>query len=236
MATQAGFVGRIGNMIHYKMGDRYFTRAAPKKGKQTRGTKKRAGEFGTASTIGRIIRESLHAIIFVRSDRRMQNKLVSTIFEWLTVVNHQKASPTNQPDFDNFKFSPDSPGMSRRWQIKCDVSIPTPGLIKLSIPSFIPNEAFVMPEDTAEIVCRIASVSVDVENKKVVDKAINEIRYKPDANKVAAHQIFQEVDMPPGSLLVTGMSLEFLVRKYHRIDPTNEKAFKPSQIILTAYH
>ena len=45
--------GRIDNPICYKVGDKYYIRTAPDKVKQTRATKKRAGEFGKASRLGK---------------------------------------------------------------------------------------------------------------------------------------------------------------------------------------
>ena len=39
MATQMGMTGRIGNMVHYKMGDKFYTRSLPRKYKQTKANK-----------------------------------------------------------------------------------------------------------------------------------------------------------------------------------------------------
>ena len=44
MGSQGGFIGRIGNVIHYKMGDKDYTRSVPKKYKQTKGTKAKSIE------------------------------------------------------------------------------------------------------------------------------------------------------------------------------------------------
>jgi hypothetical protein len=236
MATQAGFVGRIGNIVHYKMGDKYFSRARPSKYKQTKATKIKSSLFGMASTIGSIIRQSLGSVIFEPTDRKMQNSLVSEIFQWLQIARHQNASPSNQPGLICFKFSPASPMLSNRWKVKLDISSPNPGKIQISIPSFIPKSAFVMPEGTVEIICRMVSVVIDVENKKETGTAKNEIRYTLDRNKVPAQDIFQEIATPKGCLLITGMSVEYIVQSYQRTKSTKDKAFQPSQIIHCAYY
>ena len=85
MATQSGIIGRIGNTIYYKMGEKYYMRSAPRKYKQTKATKAKATEFGKASGIGRIIRENLSNVIFNADDRNMQTKLVGTIFSWMQI-------------------------------------------------------------------------------------------------------------------------------------------------------
>src|SRR5579864_786088 len=96
MATQSGITGRIGNTIYYKMGEKYYMRAAPRKYKQTSATKARATEFGKASGIGRIIRENLSAVIFNPDDRNMQTRLVGKIFSWMQIKQMPSSSGHSQ--------------------------------------------------------------------------------------------------------------------------------------------
>src|SRR5580700_5609189 len=139
MGSQMGYTGRIGNIIHYKMGDKYYTRSAPRKYKQTKGTKAKSSEFGMASTIGRIIRENLESVIFDTNDRKMQTRLVGEIFTWLQLARHEPASPETQPALDQFKFSSESPNLANRWTAKFKVNSPASGQIQIAIPSFIPK-------------------------------------------------------------------------------------------------
>jgi hypothetical protein len=232
-----GYSGRIGNVVHYKMGNKFYSRSAPRKYKQTKGTKEKSSEFGMASTIGRVIRENLEAVIFETTDRKMQTRLVGEIFNWLQLARHQPASAINQPIFlDRFHFSSESPSLSARWKLKFEVSSPASGQIQIAIPSFIPISAFKAPASTAAVVCRIASVVIDVENKKEIGSAQNEISYTLDQNEVAAQNIIQELPMPAGSLLVTGMCLEYIVVRQQRRVPTNDKLFKPSEIIYAVHN
>src|SRR5882757_8182548 len=108
MGSQGGFIGRIGNVIHYKMGDKYYSRSLPRKYKQTKGTKAKSAEFGMASTIGRLIRGNLKPVIFDTGDRKMQTRLVSEIYSWLQYARHQPASVATQPQFGVFRFSTES--------------------------------------------------------------------------------------------------------------------------------
>jgi len=54
--------------------------------------------------------------------------------------------------------------------------------------------------------------------------------------KVAAQNIIQELPVPAGSLLVTGICLEYFVVRQQNTVPTKDKLFKPSQIIYTVYN
>jgi hypothetical protein len=83
MATQMGMTGRIGNVVHYKMGDKFYTRSLPRKYKQTKATKAKSSEFGMASTIAMLIRQNLGEVIFDPTDRKMQTRLVGEIYTWL---------------------------------------------------------------------------------------------------------------------------------------------------------
>ena len=232
MGTQMGMIGRIGNVVHYKMGDKFYTRSLPRKYKQTRRTKAKSSEFGMASTIAMLIRQNLGAVIFEPTDRKMQTRLVGEIFTWLQNARHEPASAETQPTLDQFQFSAGSPILANRWTAKFKVSSPTPGQIQISIPSFIPKTSFKSPPGTGAVICRIASVVIKVESKEEIGNTQNEIIYKLDRNKVEAQNIIQELPMPKGTLLVTGMCLEYFVDRYKRTVPTNDKLFKPSQIIF----
>jgi hypothetical protein len=79
-------------------------------------------------------------------------------------------------------------------------------------------------------------VVIDVEKKKEIGTAQNEISYMLDQKKVAAQDIIQELPMPGGSLLITALCLEFCtIRTYQKVQ-TNDKLFKPSQIIYAVYN
>jgi hypothetical protein len=236
MGTQMGVTGRIGNVVHYKMGDKFYTRSLPRKYKQTKGTKAKSSEFGMASTIGMLIRQNLDTVIFEPSDCKMQTRLVGEIYTWLQNARHEPASNDNQPKLDHFFFSSDSPGMSSRWKVNYEVSKPATGQIQIAIPSFIPKSAFRTPAGASAVICKIASVVIDIENKEELGSDKNEISYELDQNRVPAQKIIQELPMPAGSLLITGMCLEYIVNRQQRTVPTNDKLFKPSQIIYAVYN
>jgi hypothetical protein len=235
MGSQGGFIGRIGNVIHYKMGDKYYTRSAPRKYKQTKGTKAKSIEFGMASTIGKVVREGLEPIIFATDDRKMHTRLVGQIYTWLQTARNKPASDDTQPNFNLFQFTTGNPSLSARWNIALKVSKISPGQIQIAIPSFIPKSAFRAPASASSVTCRIASVVIDIEKKMEIGRAQDEINYTLDQKKVEAQKIIQELTMSPGSLLVTGMCLEFFTTRMHQKVLTREKLYKPSHIIYAVH-
>ena len=235
MGSQMGYTGRIGNVVHYKMGDKFYSRSLPKKYKQTKRTKAKSAEFGMASTIAKLIRNNLGAVIFNPADRTMQTRLVGEIYTWLQVARRRPASDTTRLTLDRFRFSK-SPALSSRWRVYYEVSIPTGGQLQIAIPSFIPKAAFIAPANATGVVCKLASVVIDVENKEKLGNANSEITYTLDQNKVSARDIIQELPMPKGSLLVTGMCLQYFVDRHKNIVQTEDKVFQPSQIIYSVYN
>jgi len=236
MGSQGGFIGRIGNVIHYKMGDKYYTRSLPKKYKQTKGTKAKSIEFGMASTIGKVIREALQPIIFETDDRKMHTRLVGQIYSWLQIARHNPASAFTQPDLKYFKFTTGNPSLSARWQIDLKKSSPSPGLIQIVIPSFIPVTAFRSPVKASSVTCIFASVVIDVENKKEIGRAVDEISYTLNQYKVASQKIIQELHVPPGSLLITGLCVQYFTNRMNQKVPTTEKLYRPSEIIYAVHN
>ena len=166
----------------------------------------------------------------------MQTRLVGEIYTWLQYARHQPASIETQPNFIFFKFSTGNPCLSARWLVKLKVNKPAAGQIQIVIPSFIPKSAFRAPAKANSVTCRIASVVIDVENKKEVGNAQNEVSYTLDRKKVAAQKIIQELPMPAGSLLITALCLDFFSTKNQLRIPTNDKLYKTSQVIYAVHN
>jgi len=163
MASQMGYQGRMGNVIHYKMGDKYYSRSAPKKYEQTDATKARAKVFGRASSIGALLRKNLSSVIPNSSDRKMQSRLVAEIFSWLQLVGNRPAAENNQPSFDFlFSLNSEAPRLSSRWNVKVQVTNPSPDILQISIPAFIPNQAIKAPPNAVEVICKIATTIIAI--------------------------------------------------------------------------
>ena len=88
--------GRIGPVIHYQVGNKYYMRSMPRKFRQTRATKARATEFGQASTIGASIRRILAPVISEEPDLKTRGRLVGVVFNWL---QGHKLKQENKSDF-----------------------------------------------------------------------------------------------------------------------------------------
>ena len=214
MASQMGYRGRIGNVIHYKMGDKFYSRSAPVKYEQTDASKASAKVFGKASSIGALIRKGLGSVIPNASDRKMHGRLVAEIFTWLQIVQDRPAAKNNQPKFDFlYSLNSEAPELSSRLNVEVRVLNPTPGMLEIWVPAFIPKQAIIAPPEAIEVICRIATTVIDIKNIKMLGKYKAEIIYSLDDNEAPGQTIPIELPMPAGSLVVTGLSLVYAVDK-----------------------
>jgi hypothetical protein len=236
MASQSGYRGRIGNVIHYEMNGKFYTRSAPKKFTQTDATKARAKEFGKASTIGSVIREEMDSIIFEPANRKMQTKLVKEVFSWLQVARDAGTSDEYQPkSLVGFDFSPESPGLKRRWKMNSPIIHSLPGQLQIIIPTLTPKKSFQAPAHTADVVCKIATVVIDVENKTELYSYTKDLIFPYNDMEVAGQTIIQELPPPNKFLILTGIAIEYLVIEYKNKKGTTDKMYQPSEIVHAMY-
>ncbi len=236
MGTQTGITGRIGNVIYYKMGGKYYMRAAPRKYKQTKETKARAKEFGRASTLGSIIRMEMGSLIFNPGNRKMQTQLVAQVFDWLQRINSQP--PYNQPqkDFIEFNFSPGNPGLASRLLVPIGITMDSPVELQIALPALIPRESFRAPARTADIVCKIATVVIDPVNLKKIFASVNENIFHFDNIPVAAQTISTTLPTDAGKILVlTAMALEYHLTKARSGSPVIDIKDTPAQMVHAVF-
>jgi hypothetical protein len=82
MAKQQGpnyFVGKLGNLIGYRIGDQYFVRSMPEKVHQSKATQKASQDFGIASKAGKLVRHAIQNRLDIPSDGTVTNRLNTTL-------------------------------------------------------------------------------------------------------------------------------------------------------------
>jgi len=236
MGSQMGFSGRIGNVIHYKMGDKYYSRSAPRKYTQTKASKARAEIFGRASSIGAQIRGGLSSVIPNPSDRKMHGRLVADLFAWLQILSDNPTVKNNQPIFDPINsLNSEAVSLGSRWRVEARVINPSPGLLEIKIPALDPKKAFIAPNGAVEVICKIATTVTDIVKLTSIGRYSTEVIYPLDDQEVAEQNISIELPMPEGSLVVTGLALVYAEDKYYRKKFITNNSFLPSKIIHSIY-
>jgi hypothetical protein len=100
----------------------------------------------------------------------------------------------------------------------------------------MPDKAFRAPKRASGVVCKIASVVIDIEEKKEIGNAKEEVSYELNDKKVEAKNIILTLPKRAGTLLLIGLYLEYVtMRGIYRV-PVNDKQFQPSQFIYAVHN
>jgi hypothetical protein len=231
-----GLSGTIGNVIYYKRGNKICMRSMPQKFKQTKATKARATEFGRASKLAASIRKQLVAVIPVNSDLKMQSRLVSAVFSWVSSLGGSPYRQTKMfQSIQNFEFSNQKRTMLERWNPRLQVNYPSDGPILLKIPSFIPNESIKAPTGTVAITCKLSVAICDAGRGAPLGRHNTVLEINYDNLPVAEQTITVNLPTPKESLIVIGMSLEYHIARNGYTTVNTLKTYMPSGIVYAMY-
>ena len=226
--------GRIQNIIFYKRGDKYYARSVPYSVKQTKATKKRASEFGRASTLGKHFRHQLLPAIPLPADNGMQTRLVSALFQWLRSGYNFSEPCEPVPYLHNFQFA-EGDTISERWSAKIAVSHPEDNLLLITIPSFVPVKNISAPAGTQRVKCYLAVAACDVHTGQPKGGFSTSLDFNYDAAGFPQQRIPVAIDTAAGNLVLTAVSLEYFSVNNGFLQKIAKKAFMPSGVVSAIY-
>lgn len=228
--------GKIGNVVFYKMYGKFFSRSAPEKVTQTKSMKVHANTFGRASAIGRVVRQQLHSVIPFPRDSRMQIRLVSPLLGWLKetgdsdLLRVQKVS-----QIEGFQFTIGTPDFFTRWKPGLEISRTSDESLEIKIPAFIPNEMVTAPKNTISVKLKIAAGAINPESNESSGKNSTDLLFIYDNTPVAEQTISLKLDMPAGSLVITGAALEYTIMEKNNSVLNLNKSYMPAAIVKAMY-
>ena len=205
--------GRIGPVIFYFVGDKFYSRAAPGKIKQAPKTKIRSANFGIAAKAGKALRGGLADVLPNKKDRQMQSRFSGGIAKWLALQSVKTVSPAEDiPGLYQFQFG----GLwafEEVFRVPFTVSTTSGGAIEIHVPAYVPAEAIKGPRDTISVDCTFALALCDLATG--VALANNFIRCNIPYNTavVPAQTFTLPSQQPVGSLMVITGGLRFNVLK-----------------------
>ncbi len=225
------YSGRIGTVIHYRVGNKYFTRAMPQKFKQTKATKARAAEFGLASKIGSSIRKILFPIVPEAPDAKTRGRLVGVVSEWLRKHKCKPGDPFNTYNLIRYRYDLRQSSVRDRWEISLEIKNPSPGLMQIKIPAFVPSQSIKAPVRITEVVCQIAIGSIKLKDGDLLKKSKIKLNFAYNDIPVEEQIISVDLPTPKESMVVTGASLSYRKLKDGKLQDNSNKAFLPAGII-----
>jgi hypothetical protein len=218
--------GRIGPVIFYFVGDKFYSRAAPGKIKQAPKTKIRSANFGTAARAGKALRSGLHDALPHPKDRQMQSRFSGGIVKWLALQSVKEIAPAEDiPGLYQFQFG----GLwafEEVFRVPFSVSKTNVGAIEIHVPALIPGEAIKGPPDTGSVECTFAVASCDLATGLPLGNHLIRWNIPYNNTELPAQTFTLSCRQVVGSLIVVTGGLRFMVLKngFHVADD------KPSDI------
>ena len=205
--------GRIGPVIFYFVGDKFYSRAAPGKIKQAPKTKIRSTNFGIAARAGKALRCGLRNALPNTKDRQMQSRFSGAIAKWLALQSVKTVTPAEDiPGLYRFQFG----GLwafEETFRVLFTVNIRHNEAIEIHVPSLIPVEAMKGPRDTISVDCTFAVAVCDLATGMPLGN--NLIRWNIPYNTASqpAQTFTLSCPQAAGSLIVITGGLRFNVLK-----------------------
>ena len=226
--------GRIGNIVFYKRGDKYYSRSVPGRIRQTKATKKCATEFGKASGAGKILREQLLPVIPFPADNKMQTRLVSDLCRWFRSGFDPKQPCDPVPFLNDFSFTK-SDTVAERWRVSLQVTKTADGMLEMKIPAFVPAKNILAPAGTVSVKCHIATAGYGLKNGAATGGFSTSLNFNYNDEPVAEQIISLPIPTFSQTLIVTGVSLEYYFNKNGHLQKSMNKAFMPAGIVKAMY-
>lgn len=226
--------GRIQNIVFYKRGDKYYARSVSGNIRQTKATKKRAGEFGKASRAGKALRQQLLPVIPFPTDNKMQTRLVSDLFGWFR-SGFDPAQPCDPVYFLNdFRFT-ECNTVAERWRVSLEVMKSADDLLQIRIPAFVPSKNIIAPAGTVSVKCNIATAGYHLVHEAATGGFSTSLDFDYNDDPVAEQILSLPTPTSQGSLIATGVSLEYYFNKNGHLQKSTNKAFMPAGIVKAMY-
>ena len=205
--------GRIGPVIFYYVGDKFYARAAPGKIKQAPKTKIRSTNFGIASRAGKALRDGLADVLPNTKDRQMQSRFSGAIAKWLGLQSVKTLTASEQiPGLYLFMFG-GRLAFEEKFHAPFTVSTNSEEAIEIHVPAFIPVKVMNGPRDTVSVDCTFAVASCDLATGRPLGNKLVRWNIPYNTDTVPAQTFTLPCAHPPGSLAVITGGLGFNVLK-----------------------
>ncbi|RPE08424.1 hypothetical protein EGT74_15355 [Chitinophaga lutea] len=139
MATQTGiinFTGRLGNVIGYRVGDKYHLRSMPEQVRQSPRSKISGRQFGKASRLGAAMRHALQGLMDSGRESATVNQLNKTLLAVLRADDLHRTKrfiPRHFQTLKGFSFNPHA-SLENLLPVTPDVTRRADGSIEVTVP------------------------------------------------------------------------------------------------------
>jgi hypothetical protein len=226
------FRGKVANVIGYQSYGKQRLRSMPGRVHQTLATKQSGRLFGKASGIAAAIRHQTTNIIPFPSDLKMQTRLTSSVYKWLK-ENSGKAAvvASHLPFIEGYQFTDEGYTLAERMRLPIEIIHPVQGLLQIHIPTFIPSKSIIAPAETVSVKFQFAVVNCPLDDPEKASGHSTELNFDFNDQQTDEQTISLELPTQPETVLITVLSLRYLIPTYKGLQPSTAKGFMPTAIV-----
>jgi hypothetical protein len=228
--------GRVANVVYVHTSEATIVRSRPRKFKRTQATKKAAGIFGQAASIGAQLRGLLLPRLSLESYKGFQNRLTVAIAEWLRSKPAGEGFNSGEPINPLLEVAYNEKGrkIDSLWRVNRIIRIASPGILEIIIPAFNPVKDLSVAPGTTKVSFALSAASVTLD-AKAIGSASFEFSFDYNDQQVEERVIQLEFPTSSGSLLVTAASLKCLALRYQNLVQISPATYGPASIISAVY-
>ena len=235
------FKGLLGGLAFRQLDGRTIVQTAPGKGgvRQTVATKERSIEFGIASATNKAIRicfNSLHErLVGKKMPQRLQN-IVSTIIRTNSRWERGKGELTGGDVglLSGFNFNANPP-FEKVFLPQIESVVGEDETLKVIVPSFIPQNALVIPFSASECVLRLQVIAFDFAQEVYKEIGEEEASFPVNGERVEGLSFTFEAEGLKDTVIMAGIALEFYTPARRGSILLNTNDFSPC-LLLKAYN
>ncbi len=225
--------GRLGGHVYSTRNGKTYIRSIAKRTAPVTGAAKAQQElFSRAGIMCSHLYTAIKKSITLSSLTEMHGKIMSAMLHWLKV--HKIKG--DQTSFFTGCVPSKCVTPSERWCRHVQVGHNDNGIIRITIPSFIPMAKFNAPPQTSSVTCKIVIAGLLTADGSLTGTCTQWVKYDYSDKKVP--EVVMELSIPhkEGSLIVTVMSLEFNKHYGHNYyDMSRDARYMPVGIVNAMY-
>src|SRR5690606_4614098 len=230
--------GLVGSVVSRRVGDLNVLQGRPRFGvKQTEATKAAGIDFGTASHCARLIRHKLWALILDNQDSGMINRLNAQVLRAMRANRGQQAGAMRLASgklhrLVNFQFNAKCHLQDYLFvdiEVECS---PTKGL-DIRIPAFHSEDDLRWWGEMTHCRIQLRASAFDFEKgeSKVIGRKEYVIPLRTREKDVSEQRWHFDLSEPAGTVIIVGLSLEFMYNMGSRFHGLNNNNLHPSAIV-----
>lgn len=215
----------VNNIIFYECQAELRSRSKPDKVRQTKATKRSAGQFGEAVFISKCLRDGLHPLLHGQKQHKIMLRLNNLLYKWIQAGK----SKHDMREIIDFRFNLRTGCRERlRWPLQVNW---LSSHIQIPIPAMVPSEKIVAAAYTQEVQWKIIVTGCNLKSGKITSSPVKTLTIP----FLDTEQPAQDIEIPfvaaPDSMNIVVASMRSFVPTRGELKEHKALRWQPMDIV-----